>query len=100
MAKRLIAGIRQRKDGKYEARFTVAGKRYSVYGNTMKECKERESELREKIKKGTYIDNRNITFSQYYQEWKAAREGAVKESTAYNIESQYRINFEPAFGKR
>lgn len=100
MAKRLAAGIRQRKDGKYEARFTVSGKRYSVYGNTVKECKERESELREKIKKGAYIDNQNITFGQYYQEWKAAREGAVKEATAYSIESQYRVNFEPAFGKR
>lgn len=100
MVKRVSAGIRLRKDGKYEARFTVSGKRYSVYGNTVKECKEKEVELRVKIKNGTYIDNRNITFGQYYQEWKAAREGAVKESTAYSIESQYRVNFGPAFGKR
>lgn len=100
MAKRITAGIRQRKDGKYEARFTVSGKRYSVYGNTMKECKEREAELREKLKKGMYIDRQNITFGQYYQEWKTAREGVVKESTVYSIESQYRVNFEPTFGKR
>jgi len=100
MAKRLAAGIRQRKDGKYEARFTVSGKRYSVYGNTVKECREKESDTREKIKKGVYIDKQKITFGQYYQEWKTAREGTVKEATAYSIESQYRINLEPAFGKR
>lgn len=38
MAKRsLSAGYRQRKDGRYESRFTINGKRYSVYADTLKE---------------------------------------------------------------
>lgn len=50
MAKRVLStGYRQRADGMYESRFTVAGKRYSVYGGTIKECKEKEADLREKI---------------------------------------------------
>lgn len=101
MAKRaLAAGYRQRKDGKYESRFTINGKRYSVYADTLKECKEKDAELREKIKSGLYVNNRNITLNQYYEEWKAARQGTIKGNTALNIESRYRNHIGPAMGHR
>ena len=101
MAKRaLAAGYRQRKDGKYESRFTINGKRYSVYADTLKECKEKDAELREKIKSGLYINNRNITLNQYYEEWKAARQGTIKGNTALNIECRYRNHIGPAMGHR
>lgn len=101
MAKRaLAAGYRQRKDGKYESRFTINGKRYSVYADTLKECKEKDAELREKIKSGLYVNNRNITLNQYYEEWKTARQGTIKGNTALNIESRYRNHIGPAMGHR
>lgn len=101
MAKRKIAsGYRIRPDGKYESRFTIAGKRYSVYADTLKECKEKDAELREKIKSGLYVDNRNITLDRYYEEWKAARKGTVKGNTALNVESRYKNHIRPALGHR
>ncbi|GFI19181.1 MAG: tyrosine-type recombinase/integrase [Lachnospiraceae bacterium] len=101
MAKRsLAAGFRQRKDGRYESRFTVNGKRYSVYADTLKECKAKDAELRERIKAGSYVSNRNITLDQYYEEWKAARQGTIKGNTALNIECRYRKHISPAMGSR
>ena len=101
MAKRnLSAGYRQRKDGKYESRFTINGKRYSVYADTLRECKEKDAELREKIKNGLYVNNRNITLNQYYEEWKVTRQGTIKGNTALNIECRYKNHIRPAMGHR
>lgn len=98
--KTLGAGFRQRNDGKIESRFTIKGKRYSAYGDTLAECKEKEAEKRELIKKGLYIDNQNLTLDKYYQEWKAARRGTVKGNTVLNSESRYKNHIGPALGKR
>lgn len=101
MAKRaLAAGYRQRPDGKYESRFTINGKRYSVYADTLKECKEKDAAAREKIKNGLYVDNRNITLDQYYEEWKAAKLGTIKGNTALGIECRYKKHIKPAMGHR
>lgn len=50
MAK-LPTGTRRRKDGSLEKRFTVNGKRYSIYASNTKELTEKEQETREQIKK-------------------------------------------------
>lgn len=101
MAKRNIsAGFRQRKDGKYESRFTINGKRYSVYAATLKECREKDAELRERIKNGLYVDNRNITLDRYYSEWRAARMGTVKGNTVLGMDSRYKNHISPALGHR
>ena len=101
MAKRALpAGMRIRPDGNYEIRFTIKGKRYSVYASTAAECRDKEIELREQIKSGLYIENRNITLDKYYQEWKAARKGIVKGNTALGAESRYKNHIKPALGSR
>ena len=101
MAKRgLPAGMRIRPDGNYEIRFTLKGKRYSVYASTMAECKDKEIELREQIKNGLYIENRNMTLDKYYEEWKAARKGTVKGNTALGTESRYKNHIKPSLGSR
>ncbi len=63
MAK-LAAGVRRKENGRYEKRFTVDGKRYSVSGNTSKECVEKELALRKELEEGTYIKNQNLTVDQ------------------------------------
>lgn len=100
MGKKLATGFRQRADGRYESRFTISGKRYSVYADTLKECKEKDAELREQIKNGLYNANRFITLDKYYEEWKASRKGVVKGNTALGIESRYKNHIKPALGKR
>ena len=58
---RLAQGVRKRPDGTLEKRFTVDGKRYSIYGANNKELQQKEKELRAQIEAGIYTDNRNIT---------------------------------------
>lgn len=100
MAKRaLAAGYRQRADGRYESRFTMYGKRYSVYASTLRECRKKEAELRESIKNGHYVSNRFLTLDQYYKEWKAAKKGTIKGNTMLNIESRYKNHIKPMLGK-
>lgn len=97
---RLPAGYRQRSGGMIEARFTVNGKRYSCYAGTVKECREKEAEIRERIKNGTYVANKSLTLDRYYEEWKAGRKGTVKGNTALNIESRYKNHIKPVLGFR
>ena len=81
MAKTKTAGMYKRNDGLYSYRFTVDGKRYAVYGATMKECKQKELEKREQIESGTYKKGKALTVSEYFQRWLDSREGAVSSAT-------------------
>lgn len=45
---RLGASTRKRADGTLEKRFTIDGKRYSVYGKNAKEISQKEQEIRKK----------------------------------------------------
>ena len=60
---RLPIGYRERKNGSIECRFTVDGKRYSCYGEALKECREKERKLREEIANGLYTKNKNLTIT-------------------------------------
>ena len=51
---RLGAGTRKRADGTLEKRFTIDGKRYSIYGKNAKEISQKEQEIRKKIEAGIY----------------------------------------------
>ena len=79
--KRLPAGVSRRANGSYTLRFTVDGKRYSVYGSTITECKEKELQRREEIKKGQYKRSRDMTVKEYCERWLSNKIGTVKETT-------------------
>lgn len=97
---RLPIGYRERKDGSIECRFMLAGKRHSCYAPTVKECREKERQLREEIAQGLYTKNKNLTLDKYYEEWKNARKGTIKGNTALGNESRYRNHIKPALGHR
>lgn len=97
---RLPVGYRQRSDGRIECRFMVNGKNYSCYAPTVKECREKERQLREDIVNGSYTQNRNLILDKYYEEWKNARKGTIKGNTALGNDSRYRNHIKPALGHR
>ena len=97
---RLAAGTRQRADGTLEKRFTVEGKRYSVYGRSAKEITKKEQELRQQIQQGLYTDNRNITLDQYFEEWKKAKRGSSKPNTIKTYATMYKNHISPSLGKK
>lgn len=81
MAKKLPAGMTLRADGRIVNRFTVEGKRYSVYGASVKECREKESAKRDQIRAGLAKKGKDKTVGEYFAEWIAAKEGTVKPTT-------------------
>lgn len=64
----LPEGFRQKSNGQYEYRFTCAGRRRSVSGTTIRECKAKAEELRTKGAGGLLVDKSKVTLSQYGQE--------------------------------
>ena len=99
MAKKAM-NVRVRDNGTLEYRFTVDGKRYSVYGMNAKELRAKELELRESIRNGTYTKNRNITLEQYYKEWLRAKQSYTRGNTELGIKNRYENHIRPALGKR
>lgn len=80
MGKRLPAGIDKFKAG-FRLRFTVNGKRYVVYGVTIKEVKDKERNRRQEIEEGLYKTGENISIDDYFSRWFEAKRGTVKETT-------------------
>lgn len=77
MAKKSAAGsIRQRPDGRWEARVTVGtnpgtGKpiRRSLYGNTQKEVRQKMTTVLRELDSGTYQAPNRITVAEWMDEW-------------------------------
>lgn len=99
MARRM-AGIRRRKDGTFEKRFTIEGQRYSVYGKTQKECIENEMKRREEIANGIYKKNGRITLDQYFNEWIEQKKDHIRAITLHHYSHCYKIHISPVLGKR
>lgn len=87
MAK-IPAGFTKTKNGLYQFRFTFEGKRYAVYGSTVKECKAKELEKRQRLKEGL-IDHETVTLAKYYDDWQEGRRGTVKDSTIYTQNGRF-----------
>ena len=78
--KRIPDGFRKRSNGTFEFRFCIGEERYSVYGKTVKECREKELLKRQKVAKG--IEKRkNPTVKEYADAWLEHRKLQIKEST-------------------
>ncbi|MDE6055598.1 MAG: site-specific integrase, partial [Lachnospiraceae bacterium] len=97
---RLGAGTRKRADGTLEKRFTVDGKRYSIYAKTSKELAQKEQEIRKKIEAGIYTDNRNLTLDKYFEEWLTGKRNGTKGNTLKTYKSYYYKHVSPQIGGR
>ena len=79
--KGLPAGMSRRPNGKIMCQFTVGGKRYTVYGATKEECREKELQKREEIKAGTYTRGKDLKVKEYFDRWYESRSGVVAPAT-------------------
>ncbi len=80
MAK-LPAGMTKRSDGRIVNRFTIEGRRFSVYGSCVKECREKELVKRTEIEKGLLRTGKNYTVGDYIDQWLDAKTGTCKPAT-------------------
>ena len=93
--RKLPRGIRQRGD-KYEGRFMVDGKSYSVTGRTIKEVQQKivdEKYRLEHIKNGD-----DITVDEWFRHWNDTYGANRKQTTKDSWESYYRRHIASAFG--
>lgn len=63
-----------------EYRFTVEQKRYSVYGQTAKECYEKAKAKEKELSEGQYKKGKVLTISEYFERW-IKRKTKAKETT-------------------
>lgn len=99
--KKLGKGISQRKDGRYQARFTDRfGKRRCVYGITLKEVKNAlMSEVVDNYSKNNVV-NSNMTLDQWYEKWmRVYKEPVLKPSTIRIYIRTYHCYIKPVLGR-
>ena len=97
--KELGEGLRQRTDGKYEARFTNRfGKRVSIYAGTLKEVKEalRAQQVKEYSK--TSI-KQNMTVEEWYLRWlDTYKKCTLRQDSILNYKNVWRKSIQPFIG--
>lgn len=92
--------IIKRSDGRYMGRYTVNGKRKSVYGATHSEVRKKLNEILNDISKGCYIEPSKETFGCWLQEWLITYAlPTVKQSTYVSYEGYIRIHLLPELGE-
>lgn len=97
--------IRQRKDGRWEARVTVGtdpgtGKpiRRSIYGDTQKDVRTRMTEILREIDRGEYSEPSKMTLSEWLDIWAAEYMGDKKWSTSKTYKANIATHIKPALG--
>ena len=93
---RKYQNMKQRSNGKYELRFTVDGKRYSVYGDTPTECKAKEIQKRQDIAEG--ITGNNCTLNSYFNEFIRQKTQSIKAQTIRGYKTAYKCHIKDSLG--
>lgn len=97
--------IRQRPDGRWEARYTVGrdpgtGKQIqrSVYGSTQKEVRQKLAQITAAIDSGTYKEPCKKTVGQWLDIWQRDYLGGVKPATVTVYTGNIKNHIKPALG--
>lgn len=97
--RKLRKGESQRKDGKYDYRWTDrTGNRHSVYANTLDELREKEAQIAKDISDGIKVESKNVKVNDVYNLWCDIKRG-LKDNTFQNYKYMYDTFVAPDFGK-
>lgn len=95
---KLPAGVRKRKTGLLEKRFSVNGNRYSVYGRNIRQLNEQEQKKRSQIASIVPVKKEFMTVDQYFEIWIEGKKMSVKPSTIRVYSTYYRPYASPLIG--
>jgi len=97
--------IRQRKDGRWEARYTLprdpgTGKQVqkSIYGRTQKEVRQKLQQMTTDIDNGVYLEPSQLKVGQWLDIWLAEYIGNVKPHTVASYNTQVNVHIKPKLG--
>lgn len=88
--KELGQGITQRKDGRYQARFTNRfGKRQTIYGKTINEIRQKLRTEQYKDEKKLNVIDSNMTLDEWFEVWMDTCKKNCRDSSRQN----YRVSY-------
>lgn len=91
--------ISKRADGRYMGRYTVNGKRKTIYGASHEEVRQKLNEKLNEIAKGIYIEPGKDTVASWLREWLVTHAlPTVKQSTYVSYEGYVRNHLIPELG--
>ena len=97
--------IRQRKDGRWEARYTLgvhpgSGKQVqkSVYGKTQDEVRKKLKQITAEVDRGIYTEPSKLTVGQWLDTWLDEYNTDIKQSTLDQYKYQIRVHLKPCLG--
>ena len=94
--KELGKGLSQRKDERYEGRFSYNNKKYSVYSNKLPEVKKLLQKKKEEVMSGNTITHTDVTLFEWFEYWfKTYKLRTIKPTSV----GAYRRKFVNTFGK-
>ena len=92
--------IREREDGRFEARLTIDGKRKSFYGNTKTQLKQKVKEYLQKIENG-YKEPKKIKLNDYIEYWLITYKWNKIEPSSYSrLYNTYEHQIKNTIGKK
>lgn len=98
--KELPKGITLRADGRYQGRITHLGKRYTLYGKTVKELQNRMQNLQYELDHGIYVKEENLTVEIWFDTWiKVYKENNCKIGTIDTYKQCFEKYIKPTLGK-
>lgn len=99
--KTLPKGIRQRKDGRYEGRFTYKGESYTLYNTNLKLLQKELADKRYEVEHGLYSKETNMTVDSWFSTWmEEYKKDTIKYGTYKLYQDEYRIYVKDTLGKR
>ncbi len=108
MAKKAANGagsIRQRPDGRWEARYIVginpgtgAYIRKSIYGKTQREVRQKLTQATAELDSGTYLEPIRMTIGAWLDTWAREYLQDASPNTRRTYQDQIRLHIKPAFG--
>lgn len=89
--KELGKNISQRKDGRYQARFTNRfGNSQTIYANTLSEIRVKLREEQYNDEKEINVVTKDITLDEWYETWMNTYKKGCRDSTKESYETHYR----------
>ena len=101
MAKKRANGegtIRKRSDNCWEARYSVDGKRHSLFAKSQKEARKMLTEVMSTIDNGEYLEETEMSVAQWMQTWTRDFLGSVKTGTKEGYEAVVKNHIIPCLG--
>ena len=101
MAKKRANGegtIRKRSDNCWEARYSVDGKRHSLFAKSQKEARKMLTEVMSTIDNGEYLEETEMSVAQWMQTWTRDFLGSVKIGTKEGYEAVVKNHIIPCLG--